>query len=60
VARGRNGGSDARAGSNAGTANFAIDRTTLMDSVLPPGGQQFMAEISNGLGFYLVAPQRWS
>jgi len=62
VARGGNAGRDQRSGGNAagGAANFTIDRTTLMDSVLPPGGQQFMEEISKGLGIDLLDPKGWS
>ena len=60
AARGRNGGSDARAGGATAGASFSIDRTTLMDSVLPPGGQQFMEEISKGLGIDLLDPKGWS
>jgi len=44
----------------SGNATFTIDRTTLMDSVLPPGGQQFMEEISKGLGIDLLDPKGWS
>ena len=45
-------------GSNSGT--FTIDRTTLMNSILPPGGEQFMQEISKGLGIDLLDPKGWT
>jgi hypothetical protein len=43
-----------------GSASFTINRATLAESILPPGGEQFMEEISRGLGIDLLDPKGWT
>lgn len=45
---------------SGGAASFTINRETLVESILPPGGEQFMTEISKGLGIDLLDPKGWT
>ena len=53
-------GQVAKNGSSKGSETFTIDRTTLVQNILPPGGEQLMQEISKGLGIDLLDPKGWS
>jgi DNA anti-recombination protein RmuC len=46
--------------SSKGSETFTIDRTTLVQNILPPGGEQLMQEISSSLGIDLLDPKGWS
>ena len=51
----------AKSGSNPGQlAQFTINRESLVSQVLPPGGQQMMNEISQGLGIDILDPKGWT
>ncbi len=41
-------------------AQFQINRESLIAQVLPPGGQQIMTEISQGLGIDILDPKGWT
>lgn len=51
-----------KSGSNSPgqSAQFTIDRNTLAVNILPPGGQQMMDEISQGLGIDILDPKGWT
>ena len=51
----------AKSGRNPGQlAQFTINRESLIAQVLPPGGQQMMNEISQGLGIDILDPKGWT
>ncbi len=50
-----------KTGSNPGQlAQFKINRESLVSQVLPPGGEQIMNEISQGLGIDILDPKGWT
>ena len=50
-----------KTGSNPGkSAQFTINRESLVSQVLPPGGKGIMDEISQGLGIDILDPKGWT
>lgn len=50
-----------KSGNNPGQlAQFKINRESLVSQVLPPGGEQIMNEISQGLGIDILDPKGWT
>ena len=50
-----------REGNSVGQlGQFQINRESLVSQVIPPGGQQMMAEISQGLGIDILDPKGWT
>ncbi|MBO3463409.1 hypothetical protein G7B40_041115 [Aetokthonos hydrillicola Thurmond2011] len=60
LARSERGQITTKNGNLKSSETFTIDRTTLMQNILPPGGEQLMQEISKGLGIDLLDPKGWS